>query len=83
MTLSLTINETLKWLSSLPILMQKSFWWWQCSTSIALDPSEVSRITLGVALDHSEVSRITLGVALDHREATGRVSFIILADTQN
>ena len=26
-TLSLTINETLKWLSSLPILMQKSFWW--------------------------------------------------------
>ena len=31
MTLPLTINETLKWLSSLPILMQKSFWWWQCS----------------------------------------------------
>ena len=30
-TLSLTINETLKWLSSLPILMQESFWWWQCS----------------------------------------------------
>ena len=25
--LSLTINETLKWLSSLPILMQESFWW--------------------------------------------------------
>ena len=23
--------ETLKWLSSLPILMQESFWWWQCS----------------------------------------------------
>ena len=30
-TLSLTINETLKWLSSLPTLMQKSFWWWECS----------------------------------------------------
>ena len=30
-TLSLTINETLKWLSSLPILTQESFWWWQCS----------------------------------------------------
>ena len=29
-TLSLTINETLKWLSSLPILMQESFWWLQC-----------------------------------------------------
>ena len=26
-TLSLTINGTLKWLSSLPILMQESFWW--------------------------------------------------------
>ena len=26
-TLSLTINETLNWLSSLPILMQESFWW--------------------------------------------------------
>ena len=30
MTLSIT-TETLKWLSSLPILMQESFWWWQCS----------------------------------------------------
>ena len=26
-TSSLTINETLKWLSLLPILMQESFWW--------------------------------------------------------
>ena len=26
-TLSLTVNKTLKWLSSLPILMQESFWW--------------------------------------------------------
>ena len=26
-TLSLTIYETLKWLQSLPILMQESFWW--------------------------------------------------------
>ena len=25
------INETLKWLTSLPILMRKSIWWWQCS----------------------------------------------------
>ena len=23
--------ETLKWLSSLPTLMQEPFWWWQCS----------------------------------------------------
>ena len=26
-TLSLTINETFKWLSSLPTLMQASLWW--------------------------------------------------------
>ena len=26
-TLSLTINEAFKWLSSLPILMQEPFWW--------------------------------------------------------
>ena len=30
-TLPLTINDALKWLSSLPILMQESFWWGQCS----------------------------------------------------
>ena len=26
-TLNLTVNVTLKWLSLLPILMQESFWW--------------------------------------------------------
>ena len=33
-------TETSKWLSSLPILMQKSFWWWQCSNRyiISLSP---------------------------------------------
>ena len=34
--------ETLKWLPSLPTLMQKSFWWWQCSDryiiSLSLSP---------------------------------------------
>ena len=25
------LNETVKWLASLPILMRKSFWWWACS----------------------------------------------------
>ena len=32
--------ETFKWLSSLPILMQESFWWWQCSDRyiISLSP---------------------------------------------
>ena len=29
--LCLSINEKLKRLSSLPILMQASFWWWRCS----------------------------------------------------
>ena len=31
MTLSVTINESLKWLSSLPISVREWFWWWQCS----------------------------------------------------
>ena len=33
-------TKTLKWLSSLPILMQESFWWWQCSDRyiISLSP---------------------------------------------
>ena len=26
-TFSLIINETLKWLLSMPIVMQESFWW--------------------------------------------------------
>ena len=40
MTVSLAINEILKWLSSLPMLMQESFWWWQCSDRyiISLSP---------------------------------------------
>ena len=37
-TLALTITETLKWLSSLPILMQESFWWWQCSDRYIISP---------------------------------------------
>ena len=35
-TVSLTINATLKCLSSLPILMQASFWWWQYSVRYCL-----------------------------------------------
>ena len=33
-------TETLRWLSPLPILMQESFWWWQCSDRyiISLSP---------------------------------------------
>ena len=38
LTMSFTINGTLKWLSSLPILMQESFWWWQCSDIGILSP---------------------------------------------
>ena len=34
-TLSLTINETLKWLSQLLILMQEPFWWWRVALGIA------------------------------------------------
>ena len=53
--------ETLKWLSSLPTLMQKSFRWWQCSDSytVSLSPSAIppslsfslSLISLVVSVD--------------------------------
>ena len=57
-------TETLKWLSSLPILMQNSFWWWQCSDRYiislfphlqtpphAFSPSIISR-TVSVDVKH-------------------------------
>ena len=60
-TLSLTVNETLKLLSSLPISMQKSFWWWQCSdryiifplppSPYPLSPFSLSLISLMVSVD--------------------------------
>ena len=31
--------ERLKWLSSLPTLMQKSFWWWQCNVRYIISVS--------------------------------------------
>ena len=50
LTLSLTIKETLKWLSSLPVLMQESFWWWQCSNKYIIyfppPPSRLSPLPL-------------------------------------
>ena len=53
--LSLTVNETLKWLSSLPTLMQESFWWWQCSDRyiLSLSPTSIppSLISLMVSVD--------------------------------
>ena len=57
-TLSLTINETLKWLSLLPILMQESFWWRQCSDGSIISlfphlytPFSGSLISLVVCVD--------------------------------
>ena len=59
-TLSLTIDETLKWPSSLLILMQESFWWWQCSDRYILSlfphlhtpsPFSPSLISLMVSVD--------------------------------
>ena len=51
-------TETLKWLSSLPILMQESFWWWQCSDRHILSlsphlhtPFSSSLISLMVSVD--------------------------------
>ena len=52
-------TETLKWLSLLPILMQESFWWWQCSDRYIISlfppppysPSPPSLISLMVSVD--------------------------------
>ena len=51
-------TETLKWLSSLPILMQESFWWWQCSDRYIISvfpnlhtPFSPSLISLMVSVD--------------------------------
>ena len=63
MILCITINETLKWLSSLPVLMMESFWWWQCSdryiislfphlhTPSPFSPSLIS-LTVSVGVKH-------------------------------
>ena len=48
---------TLKWLSSLPTLMQKSFWWWLCSDRYRISPPpppptfSLSLISLMVSVD--------------------------------
>ena len=54
-------TETLKWFSSLPILMQESFWWWQCGNRYIiplsphlhtpLPPFSPSLISLMVSVD--------------------------------
>ena len=54
LTLPLTVNETIKWLSSMPILMQESFWWWQCGDRYIIylrTPFSLSLISLMVSVD--------------------------------
>ena len=61
MTLSHTSNETLKWFSSLNILMRESFWRWQCSDKYIISlftplhalppPLSPSLISLMVSVD--------------------------------
>ena len=52
MTVSLTVNEMLKWLSSLPMVMQESFWWLQYSGRyiISLPPSLFPVSLFGLAV---------------------------------
>ena len=35
-TLPCIVTATLKWLSSLPVIMLESFWWWRCSIRCSL-----------------------------------------------
>ena len=56
---SLTIkpDETLKWLWSLPIFMQKSFWRWQCSDRYSLHLPPTTRISVHAGETSSETNR--------------------------
>ena len=60
-TLSLTINETIKWLSSLPISMRKSFWWWQRSDTVV---TVMFRPALGMITETTADSFSTVGTAV-------------------
>ena len=55
-----TVNETIKWLTPTPILIQRSFWWWQCSFrySIRLSPSPGSRSSWVTLRRHLGVKRV-------------------------
>ena len=57
-------TKTLKFLSSLPILMQKSFWWWQCSDRYIISLSPTS-ITPSSPFSPSLISR-TVSVDVKH-----------------
>ena len=69
-TLSLTINETLKSPSSLPIVMQEPSWWWQCSDRYIISlfrhlhtPFSPSLISLVVSVDVNHHVYLLWGVS--------------------
>ena len=70
-TLSLTINETLKWLSSLPTLIHKSFWWWQCSDRYTISPPPPHHHPHPTSIPPSPFSpsliNLTVSVNVEHR----------------
>ena len=71
--LSLTIYETLKWLSSQPTSMQKSLWWWQCSDRyiISLFPN------LHTPFAHFSPSLISRTVSVDVKHHVYLLTFVI------
>ena len=77
-TLSLTINETLKWLSSLPILMQESFWRLQCSVgySLPLPPSSGIWVPVSTSLEMTQhQTTLTKPIKVDiHGNMKGKAS---------
>ena len=60
MTLSLTVNETLKWLSSLPILMQ------ECLVTLSLTINEtlkwLSSLPISMQESHSGGGSVAIGI---------------------
>ena len=75
-TLSLTINAALKWLPSLPTLMQESFWWWQCSDRYIISLSTHLPRHFDTPFPPFSPSLISLNVSVDvkHRVWWSRAS---------
>ena len=79
MTLSLTINETLGWLSSLPTLMQESFWRCLCSDRYIQFPLTLPPYPLLPVKHHVYLSSVLDCTSIIHRSRNplSRTAFLI------
>ena len=77
--------ETLEWLSWLPTLTQKSFWWWQCSDRYIIYlffqlhiPSLLLSLVVSVDVKHHVSLPVEVGLLVFHFQAgTGALERLI------